>query len=81
VRDDDLEHPDHEQEARRMTMIDCEFPRSLKNSATTFQAVVRQPAMIDPIDSSTRPPIETSSTTTRSFGLALNEIRTMKSEE
>jgi hypothetical protein len=33
------------------------------------------------IDGPTRPPIETSSTTTRSSGLALTEIRTMKPEE
>jgi hypothetical protein len=81
VHDDDLEHPAHEQEARRTTMIGFEFPRSLKNSATTFQMAVRQPAMTDPIDGPTRPPIETSSTTTQSFGLALTKIQTMKPEE
>jgi hypothetical protein len=81
AHDDDLEHPAHEQEVRRTTAISLEFPRSLKNSATTFQAAVRQPAMTDPIDGPTRPPIGTSSTTTRSFGLALTEIRTMKPEE
>jgi hypothetical protein len=81
VHDDDLEHPANEQEARRTTMIDFEFPRSFKNLATTFQAAVRQPATTDPIDGLTRPPIETSSTTTRSSGLALTEIRTMKPEE
>jgi hypothetical protein len=64
VHDDDLEHPAHEQEVRRMTMIDCEFPRSLKNSVTTFQTVVRQPAMTDLIDGPTRPSIGTSSMTT-----------------
>jgi hypothetical protein len=81
VHDDDLEHPAHEQEARRMTTIGFEFPRSLKNSATTFQAAVRKPAMTDSIDDPTRPPIGTSSMTTRSSGLALTEIRTMKLEE
>jgi hypothetical protein len=81
VRDDDLEHPAHEQEARHMTTIDYEFSWSLKNSVTTFQAVVRQLAMTDPIDGPTRPPIGTSSTTTRSSRLALTEIRTMKPEE
>jgi hypothetical protein len=53
----------------------------LKNSATTFQAVVMQPATTDPIDGPTRPPIGTSSMTIRSSGLALTEIRTMKPEE
>jgi hypothetical protein len=81
VHDDDLEHPSHEQEARRTATIGFEFPQSLKNSATTFQAAVRQPAMTDPIDGLTRPPIGTSSRTTRSFGLALTEIRIMKLEE
>jgi hypothetical protein len=81
VHDDDLEHPAHEQEARRTTMIVFEFPRSLKNSATTFQAVVRQQATTNPIDGLTRPPIGTSSMTTRSSGLALIEIQTMKPEE
>jgi hypothetical protein len=81
VHDDDLEHPAHEQEARRTTTIGSEFPRSLKNSATTFLAVVSQPALTDMIDGLTQPPIGTSSTTTRSSGLALTEIRTMKHEE
>jgi hypothetical protein len=45
-----------------------------------FQAVVRQPAMIDPIDDLTRPSIGTSSMTTRSSGLAITEIRTMNPE-
>jgi hypothetical protein len=40
VHDDDLEHLAHEQETRRTTTIDFEFPQSLKNSTTTFQAVV-----------------------------------------
>jgi hypothetical protein len=81
AHDDDLEHPAHEKEMRRTTMISFEFPRSLKNSATTFQAAVRQPAMTDPVDGPTRPPIGTSSITTRSSGLALTEIQTMKPEE
>jgi hypothetical protein len=78
VHDDDLEHPAYKQEARRTTTIGFEFPQSLKNPATTFQAVVRQPATTDPIDGPTRPPIGTLSTTTRSSGLALTEIRTME---
>jgi hypothetical protein len=53
--------------------------RGLKNSAATFQAAVRQPAMINLIDGPARPPIETLSMTTRSSGLALSEIRTMMS--
>jgi hypothetical protein len=81
VHDDDLEHPAHEQEVRRTMTIDFEFPRSLKNSATTFQATVRQPATTYLIDGPTRPSIETPSMTTRSSGLALTEIRTMKPEE
>jgi hypothetical protein len=81
VHDDDLEHPTHEQEARRTTTIGFEFPQSLKNSATTFQAAVRQSAMADPIDGPTRPPIGTSSMTTQSSELALIEIQTMKPEE
>jgi hypothetical protein len=81
VHNDDLELPAHEQEVRRTTTIDFEFPQSLKNSVTTFQVAVRQPAMTDPIDSPTRPPIETSLTTTRSSGLVLTEIRIIKHEE
>jgi hypothetical protein len=68
AHDDDLEHPAHEQEVHRTMMIDCKFPRSLKNSATMFQAVVRQSTTTDLIDGPTRPPIGTSSTTTRSSG-------------
>jgi hypothetical protein len=64
-----------------MTTVDFEFPRSLKNSATTFQAAVRQLATTDLIDSPTRPPIGTPSMTTGSFELALSEIRTTKLEE
>jgi hypothetical protein len=81
VHNDNLEQPAHEQKARHTTTIGFEFPRSLKNSATTFQAAVRQPAMTDLIDGSTRPPIGTPSTTTRSSGLALSEMRTMKPKE
>ena len=40
--DDDLVHPTQEQEERRTTTIDFEFPRGLKSSATTFQAAVRR---------------------------------------
>jgi hypothetical protein len=79
--DDDLERSAQEQEERRMTTIDFEFHRGLKNSTTTFQAVVSQPATINPIDSPTRPPIGTSLMTTRSSELALSEIRIMKPEE
>jgi hypothetical protein len=81
VHDDDLELLAHEQEARRMTTIDFEFPQSLKNSATMFQAAVKQPATTDPIDDPTRPSIETLSMTTRSSGLDLTEIQTMNPEE
>jgi hypothetical protein len=49
--DDDLEHPAQEQEEQRTMTIDFVFHRGLKNSATTFQAVARQPAMTNPIDS------------------------------
>jgi hypothetical protein len=81
AHDDNLEHPTHEQEVRRTTTIGFEFPRSLKNSTTTFQAAVRQPATTDPIDGPTQPPIETPSLTTQSSGLALSEMRTTKSKE
>jgi hypothetical protein len=81
VHDDDIEHPTHEQEVRLTTTIGIEFPRSLKNSATTFQAVIRKSATTDLIDGPTRSPIETLSMTTRSYGLALTKIRTMKLEE
>jgi hypothetical protein len=59
-----------------MTMIDFEFPRGLKNSVAMFQATVRQPAMIDPIDSPVRPVIKN-----RSPRLILGEIQTTKPEE
>jgi hypothetical protein len=81
AHDDDLEHPTHEQGAQRTTTIGFKFSRSLKNSATMFQAAVRQPATTDPFDGPTRPPIRTSSMITRSSGLALTEIRTMNPEE
>jgi hypothetical protein len=48
--DDDLEHPAQEQEERRTTTISFEFHRGPKNSVTTFQATVRQPATTNPID-------------------------------
>jgi hypothetical protein len=81
VHNDNLEHPAHEQEAWCTTTIGFEFPRCLKNSTTTFQVAVKQPAMTDPIDGLTRPTIGTSSMTTRSSGLALTEIWIMKPEE
>jgi hypothetical protein len=81
VHDDDLEHPGHEQEAWCTMTIDFEFPQRLKNLVTTFQAVVRQPATTNSINGPTRPPIGTPSTTTRSFGLALSEMRITKPKE
>jgi hypothetical protein len=72
--DDDLEHPAQEQEERRTMTIGFEFSQRLKNSATTFQAAIRQPATTDLIDGLARPPIRTSSTITRSSGLPLGEI-------
>jgi hypothetical protein len=39
--DDDLERPTQEQKERHTTTIDFEFHRGLKNSVTTFQAVIR----------------------------------------
>jgi hypothetical protein len=77
-KDDDVERPAQEQEERRTMTIVFEFYRGLKNSATTFQAVARQPATTNPIDGLARPPIGTPSTTTRSFGLALSEIQVTK---
>jgi hypothetical protein len=79
--EDDLERPTQEQEERRTTTIGFEFPEGLKNSTTTFQVAVRQPATTNPIDGPARPLIGTPSMTTRSSGLALNEIRTTKPEE
>jgi hypothetical protein len=49
--DDDLERPAQKQKERRTTTIDFKFHRGLKNSVTTFQTVVRQPAMTNSIDS------------------------------
>jgi hypothetical protein len=48
--DDDLEHSTQEQEERRTTVISFEFHRGLENSATMFQAAVRQLATTNPID-------------------------------
>jgi hypothetical protein len=79
--DDDLECSAQEQEERHMTMIGFEFPLSLKNSATAFQATVRQPGTTYLIDGPTRPPIGITSSTTRSSVLALSEIRTTMHEE
>jgi hypothetical protein len=79
--DDDLERPTQEQEEWHTTTIDFEFHRDLKDWATTFQAVVRQQAMTNMIDSPARPPIETPLMTIRSSGLAPSEIRIIKPEE
>jgi hypothetical protein len=78
---DDLESLAQEHEERRTMTIDFEFHQALKNSTTTFQAVVRQPVMINPIDGLARPLIGTPLMTTRASGLAFSEIRTMKHEE
>jgi hypothetical protein len=75
--DNNLEHPAQGQEERHTMTIGFEFHRGLKNSATTFQAAVRQPATTNLIDSLARLPIRT----TRSSGLALGEIRTTKPKE
>jgi hypothetical protein len=77
----DLERPTQEQEERRTMTIDFEFYRGLKNSATTFQAVVRQPATTNLIDGLARPPIGTPLMIIRSYGVALREIRTTKPKE
>jgi hypothetical protein len=79
--DYDLEHMAQEQKERRTMMIGFEFHRFLENSMAMFQAPIRQPATTNPIDGPARPMIETPSMTTRSSGLALSEIRTMKLEE
>jgi hypothetical protein len=81
VEDNDLESPNQEQEERHMMTIGFEFHRGLKNSATTFQAAVRQLAMTNLIDGLARPPIGAPSTTTRSSGLNLSENRPTKPEE
>jgi hypothetical protein len=62
--DDDLEHSSQEQEERRTMTIGFEFHRGLENSATTFQVVIRQLAMTNPIDSPAQPPIGSPSMTT-----------------
>jgi hypothetical protein len=59
-----LERLDQEQEEQHTMTIDFEFPRGLKNSVTTFQAVIRQPATTNLIDSPARPPIGTPLMTT-----------------
>jgi hypothetical protein len=79
--DDDLGHSAQEQEERRTTTIGFEVHQDLKILATTFQAGVRQSAVTNPINNSARLSIRTASTTTRSSGLALGEIRTTKPEE
>jgi hypothetical protein len=62
--DNDLEHTAQEQEERRTMTIGFKFPRGLKNSAITFQSVVRQLATSNLIDSPTRPLIGTPLMTT-----------------
>jgi hypothetical protein len=79
--DNDLERLTQEQEEWHTMMIGFKFPRDLKNSVTTFQVAVRRPSTTNPIDGPTRPLIGTPLVTTRSFGLALSEIQTMKIEE
>jgi hypothetical protein len=79
--DDDVKCLAQEQEERRTTTIVFEFYRGIKNSTTTCQAVVRQPATTNPIDSPARPPIGTPLMTTRSSEVTLSEIRTTKFEE
>jgi hypothetical protein len=79
--DHDLEHPAQEQEEWCLTTISFEFHRGLKNSVTTFQVVVRQPTMINLIDSLAHLSIGTPSMTTRSSRLALGVIRTTKPKE
>jgi Rad3-related DNA helicase len=49
--DDNLERPTQEQEEQHTMTIDFEFHRGLKNSATTFQVVIRPPATMNLIDS------------------------------
>jgi hypothetical protein len=58
---------------------DLEHPT--QELATTFQAAIRKPATKNLIDDPTQPPIGTSSITTRSSGLAITEIRTIKAGE
>jgi hypothetical protein len=80
-KDDDLERPAQEQEERCMMTIDFDFHRGIKNSATTFQAIVWQPATTNLIGGPVRPPIRTPLMTIQSFGLALSKIRITKLEE
>jgi hypothetical protein len=47
-----------------MTMVGFEFPLGLKNSATTFQAIVRKPTTTNLIDNPARPQIGTPLSTT-----------------
>jgi hypothetical protein len=81
VEDDDLKHPTQEQEEWHTTTIGFEFHRGLKNSVTTFWAVVSQPATTNSIDSPAWLPTWTPSATTRYYRLALGEIWTTKTEE
>jgi hypothetical protein len=71
--DKNLEHLTQELEEWHTMTIDFDFPRGCKNSATTFQATIRQPVTIGLIDSPVRSAIKT-----RSPRLILGEIRTMK---
>jgi hypothetical protein len=48
--DGNFEHSTQKEEERHTTIIFFEFPRGLKNSATTFQAAVTQLATTNPID-------------------------------
>jgi hypothetical protein len=79
--DDDLKRPTQEQEERRTTTINFEFHRGLKNSPTTFQAIVRQPDTTKLINSPALSPVGAPSTTTQSSGLALSDIQTTKPKE
>jgi hypothetical protein len=79
--DDNLEQPAQEQEEWCTMTINFKFHRCLKNSVTTFQATVRQPDTTNLINGSTRPPIETPSSKTRSSELALSEIQITNPKE
>jgi hypothetical protein len=52
--DDDLKCPAQKQKEQRTMTIGFEFHRGLKNSMTTFQAVISQPATTNLIDSLVR---------------------------
>jgi hypothetical protein len=67
--------------SERCHSIGFQFHRCLKNSATMFQAAVRQSAMINPIDGAAWPPIRTPSMITWSYGLPFSKIQAMKPEE